>query len=198
MQSQNLQLAIESQRAQLQVVSGSRRAQLSIRQTPAQMQINRTPARVVVDSVASKNEMGIRTMIGHANHAVQLASARVGPAIASIVDEGRTMLNVHNNKRAIQTIAAQRGVHHKSVNIAAMPSRRPVIQVEGGTMNIDWNRGGVEIEVQMANAQMQYTPWSVTISVARYNSLEITIDDERAAQFAFPRNASGGAVNRAV
>jgi hypothetical protein len=142
--------------------------------------------------------MGIRTMLGHANHSVQMASARVGPAVASIVDEGRTMLNVHNNKRAIQSIAAQRGVHHKGVGIAAMPTRRPVIQVEGGTMNIDWNRGGVEIEVQLANAQMQYMPWSVTISVARYNSLEIMIDDERAASFVFPRGASGGAVNRAV
>jgi hypothetical protein len=198
MQSQNLQLAIESQRARLQVTSGSRQAQMSIRQTPATMQINRTPARVVVDSVASKDELGIRTMLGHANHAAQMARARVGPAVASIVDEGRSMLSVHNNRRAIQNIAAQRGTNQKSVNIAAMPTRRPVIQIEGGTMNIDWNRGGVEIEVQLANAQVQYQPWSVTISVARYNSLEITIDDERAAAFTYPRAASGRAVNRAV
>ena len=170
------QIDIRSKRAELRVLQ-SRKLQMSMRQVGTQMQIQTRRPKLDIDQTQCFAESGLKTSLEMAHTFYNESLTRGMEAIQSIAEEGVRFLQIEKKGNPFAEIARQRGVHIKRPVIVAMPRSRPQVSFQPGEVNITWTQPHVEMEWHWIEAQVEYIPYEVNITMLSYPSLDIRIEE---------------------
>lgn len=168
------QIDIQSKRAELRILQ-SRRLQMSMRQIHAQMQIETRRSKLNIDQTQCFAESGLKTSLELAHTFYSDSLTKGIQAIQSIAEEGVRFLKIEKKGNPIAEIARQRGVHFKQPVVTAMPKSRPIISFEPGEMQITWTQPRLEMNWHWIEAQVEYIPYEVNITMLSYPSIDIRL-----------------------
>ncbi|MDP4085198.1 MAG: DUF6470 family protein [Bacillota bacterium] len=175
MQSTFGQIEINTQSAQLQMEQPP--GTLTIEQPPAQMQVESRPARLTIDQTKAWADVNIKSAPQSIEDAAQEARQDVLEGIARRTQEGEAMMKIENGGNAIAELAKQHKVlpEHEFV-LGWIPSAGSVkIDVDPGSLDIQWKVNKPIINSQVNQPIIQYTPGSVEINMKQYPSLKIDV-----------------------
>ncbi|MDR0380582.1 MAG: DUF6470 family protein [Oscillospiraceae bacterium] len=170
-------IEIETRRAELQIAR-SRRLQLSMRQIAARMTIERQMPRIRIDQTESFASAGLRSPLSMMDDFYRRSLSEGLSSISSIVQEGLRFLRIEEGGSPIRSIAQGRGVRTRSFGAVAMPSVRPQIMVDPGSMQIQWTPHTLETNWEWLDSEVEFIPHQVSIRMNPYPSIEITLDDK--------------------
>ena len=74
-----------------------------------------------------------------------------------------------------------RGLRSAQLNVQALP--RPDVRIEPGHLDINWTPHSVEASWEVVEAEVEYVPYRVSVSVNPYPSIEISVAQEENQSF---------------
>ncbi len=150
-------------------------ADLSIKQLPSKMMIERKSSHLEIDQREAWNQLGFKSLgVLIADIADEYKQTGL-EAIGEIAEEGDQLAAIENKTDAIAEISAQKGNPPPAdFNIAFIPSYGSVkIHYTPTELQINWKRGGVEIDSKANKPLHQYQPGTTEVYLRQKQQLEI-------------------------
>jgi len=170
-------LQIASRFAKLQV-NRSQKTQLTVKQNAAQMNLETQHPKIQIDQTECFASSGLKTPLRMADDFYQRSLSAGLEAISSIVEEGLRFLRIEEGGSPIRDMAAARGVYTKQISVQAMPSERPQITVEPGSVRVDWVPHSIDMSWDVMEADVEFIPHQVNVDMETDPSIEISVANE--------------------
>ena len=150
-------------------------AEQSIKQVPATMNIDRKPTHLDIDQEQLWNELNFKNNSVFSEDMAEFAKQELMDAISEISQEGDQLAAIEQKTDAINAIVTSKiNPGSAEFNIAFIPSYGSVkINYTPTELNIDWNKGGVEIQVTPHKPNHTYTPGKTEVYLRQMQSLQI-------------------------
>ncbi|MEH7155110.1 DUF6470 family protein [Neobacillus drentensis] len=150
-------------------------AELSIKQVPATMNIDHKPYHLDINQEQMWNELNFKSNSVFSEDMAEFARQEGFEAIAEKSQEGDQMAAIEKKTDAIDAIVTSKANPGPAETIIAfIPSEGSVkINYTPPELNIDWKKGGAEIEVTPHKPNHTYTPGKTEVYLRQMQSLQI-------------------------
>lgn len=138
------------------------------------------PARIRIDQHDAFASAGLKTAADMSREAAQAGQANLLDFISKTAQDGKRYAAIENPGDAIAEIARRDTYKDHVFGIVLMPSVRPKITVEGGTLTFDPDpinalgmRNGMSGDYQRGYVECGYTPGQVRTYMRQYASISM-------------------------
>lgn len=135
-------------------------------------------AQVIIDQKQCFGEIGHKTPEMFAQYNAYRSRLKGSRAIDDIVKKGDILARVDKNPRAIQRLAKGAMGKRQDYTVDSVPKSRPEVSIDGGTMNINWDMGRVELEAVIKRPNISATKASIGIYLLQKPYIDITYKGE--------------------
>ena len=154
------------------------RASLQIQRAPAKVNISRnrgslgiqtTPSRLHVDTYETRASAGRKSAV-RSNQEYASAGRDAGhEATRRITEEGNQRLDSGGSKSTIADIVSSRMIHSAETVTAFIPSVRPEISIDPGTISFDVTMDQLTFDWNINHKpQLEFVPGNIEFSVTQY------------------------------
>ena len=189
-------IAIDSKRSSMYVKPGRYEAEMK-GNADSSLKMRTKHPKIQIDQTETFASAGIKKPLVMALENFKQALQDGIESIATIAQESLEFLKIEAPGNPIAEQAARIGATDYRLTIKAMPSVKPEITVDEGTIEIDAYEGPLEIDWKWIEPHSEYTPYEVKIEMENYPTIEITV--EPGVELQFPLNPGTGAnIDKAV
>ncbi len=146
------------------------------------MQMTSTKAKVKIDQDQAFNESGLKNNSAFLEDMVSRSKQAVSEGIAHRVQDGNTLMAIENGSDAIAEQASYNAWErfYHEFGLVTMPQSRPVITVEEGKVDYQFQRGKVTVLNSISEIDKgTYEAGKIEYYLKQKNSIEITpVGDE--------------------
>ncbi len=174
---QRAQLGWQTQNAKLAMSNNHIQAlDLEIQKPTLEMQ-SKAP-RILIDQTQPFAEAGLKNIQAFMEESVSHAKQVLLEGIGRIVDDGNAWIDIHNDYDPIpdQAVYNAYEMFDKSFNYGAIPTSRPRIDVDEGSVTYHFTPGRVTNRGPMQKVDMQYTPGKVDYFMKQYASIQFRFE----------------------
>jgi len=142
----------------------------------ARLEIRREPVQVLIDQFQCFSEAGRKSVFELGREYARLGREAALKAIGRIAEEGRRMAAIERKENVIPQLARERTTRDAAFNIAFIPTSRPEIQVTGGTMDMKYIPGSLQMDWEIhTTAEFDATLHKVEIYMRQWPELHIEV-----------------------
>ena len=171
----NIQLEMHVTPAKLQY--SSPRPSYTMARDAGGLQISSKPARLSIDTYEARSSMGFKTALDAGRQFAQKSFQSCKDGITSIMQEGRTLMNIQNKQdNAIGQLAYDRVLSsmQTDMQIAFLPSVPANISWEPYDLNIRYEMDKLNFDWHTSDSpNMEYTPAKIECLVKEYPRLDV-------------------------
>ena len=150
-------------------------AQMEIKQTPAILNIEKSESQLYIDPTRAWEALAKWSSLKLGEVITQRRQQMALEAIAEIVSKGDRLAAIHQSGNPIAQMAEESVYKMEEMYITGQPSYDNVdIFFEPGKLQIDWMRGGVDINVTPIAPQLQFTRGQVEVYLRQKNSIQFS------------------------
>jgi len=160
----------------------------------ARVRLRTTPPKLRIDSTETNAALGRKDPLRQFRDYAAVSEQRGIQKIGDIAREGLEFLRVERGGNPIARQAAAIGLKDVQVTIAPIPL--PEISFTQGDLQVSADINTLETRWQYDDGKSGYTPGKVTVSVAQYPRIEITV--EPGVELHFPSPTEGKYVDTAT
>ncbi len=177
MHSTPMKLAMQSTRARQEITTDKQN--LKLESEPSQFTINRMKSELRIDQSACFAEMGSKSPEQFSADNASYGYSMVLQGIERVVDQGNQLAAIENKSDPIPDQANYNafGQFEKSFNMQKPTGAKPNINFTPAKLDIQYKPAKVHNQSTYQKPQIEYIAGKLDISVAQYNSLEISVVD---------------------
>jgi hypothetical protein len=137
------------------------------------VRIDTQHVQVSIDQKQCFAEVGLKPADVFAKEVAQKSWSKGLKAIAAIARKGDTLARVDKNPNAIPALA--KGIMGKRLDytVAALPRSRPKISFSGGVVDINWDKGYVQLQAFTARPEITATRAGVDVYMLQKAAVDI-------------------------
>lgn len=165
---QSVPIAIEyiSQRAQLKY--NNEPASVNVTRQKGRANIQTNPAKIKIDSYEMRASMGMKTAQRLVQEYGQKSRAAGFEATANYAELGRAIVNSHGNGNPLADAAASKMISTTQTILSFIPSVKPDISVEGGTISFDYTMDKLTFDWDThVRPQVEFVPGEIRFTVTQ-------------------------------
>lgn len=155
-------------------------ASVSMKQNPSTLNIRTTKGQLTIDQSQAFAAMNLKpiTRLIRENASAGMQGASSG--VQRVSSEGDALMKIENGGNPIADIAKRNAEGPEpSFNIGFVPPPFSVrINYNPGRTDIQFNRGGVEMNAQTRKPEINYTPQKVNIHMREHNLIRFSAIDK--------------------
>ncbi|MGI6707485.1 MAG: DUF6470 family protein [Clostridia bacterium] len=168
------QIGIETHPSKLSIQQPPPRA--TMKRRDGRLEIRREPVQVLIDQSRCFAEAGRKPISEMGKEYARLGREAALEAIGRIAEEGRRLMAIEKKENVISQIARERMTRDASFNIAFIPSSRPEIRMMGGTLDIEYIPGFIQMDWEIhTTAEFDATLHKVDIYMRQWPELHIEV-----------------------
>lgn len=177
MTSQMGKITIEQTKGQMDIVQP--KAELMIEQPNAEISIQTTKGSLTIDQTQAWEETNLMSTIRLNENFAEVGKQAALEAIQRRAEQGAQLIDIHHGGNVIAEQAIQNGhPTYKEPSIQYIPSPLAVkVHYEKGQLNMDVAPQKPVIDIQVSQPLIDYQRGDVRISMERYPSLTIELDE---------------------
>lgn len=165
----NALIGIDSTRAKLSIEQP--RAVFEMKQKLPKVDIKTELGHIIIDQRQCFNEAGLKDNTAFAEYVVQESRQAVLEGISRVSYEGDMMAAIETKINAVAEIAASNSIRMYDFNVDFIPKSRPKIDFTDGGLDIQLERGYVDLRVIPQKPVINYEPGKVDIYMRQYPSI---------------------------
>lgn len=152
------------------------KAEVQISQTPAKMTLNPTPSRLSIDQSECWADMDLKHISRRIAEEAADGKRAVLEYIGKTAEEGTQLRSIEHKGDVLRNLAMQaRIMPEYNIQYSNVPENFSLrIDVLPGELNMDWQRGGVNVDVKTIPYSQNYEMGKIDYYVKQKN--ELTID----------------------
>ncbi|MDR1736325.1 MAG: DUF6470 family protein [Oscillospiraceae bacterium] len=150
--------------------------------------------QVTIDQTECFATSGLKTPIRLALDWCKRGAQAATEAIGKIASEGKEFVRIERDSKPIQSQARRIGYKDATLTVVSMPSVRPDINFQMGTVEVDVE-GGAEFDWNPSRSEGSYTPAQVSGGWLERPYIQITVVPKRALYFPPRENLTGQSVD---
>ncbi|MBF8982980.1 hypothetical protein IZY60_05475 [Lutibacter sp. B2] len=173
----NAQIGMEITNAKVDIQQPQ--ADVNMKTKHAQVNIKSENSKIHIDQSVCFSESGLKDVFELIKSSANLGKQRASQAIARISSEGDQLMRIENGGNPIisQAIRNAFEADNKDYNIGLTPKSRPKISATDPKLNIDFQKGEVNIDVNVNKPIINYQPGKVNIYLNQKDSINIEYVD---------------------
>lgn len=167
-----IEISYRSKRAELRQTTPQPRAQVT--RVKGKQEIRTEPAQIKIDSYEMRASMGLKTAPRSVEEFSQAGRADALTATAQYAEEGNNIMESYGEGEPIIDNAMSKVLSTTETYMNFIPSVRPQMWVEGGTISFDYSMDRLNYDWNVSTRpEMEYIPGGVEFSVDRYHQVII-------------------------
>lgn len=175
----NAQIGMETTNAKLDIQQS--KADVKMQTKQAKLNIKSENSKIQIDQSVCFSESGLKDVFELIKSSANLGKQRASQATARIASEGDQLMRIENGGNPIVSQAIRNAFEadNKDYNIGLTPKSRPKISATDPKLNIDFQKGAVNIDVKVNKPIINYQPGKVDTYLKQKNSINIEYVDVR-------------------
>ena len=161
--------------------SGNAALTLSISSEQPLLEMQTVKPQIRIDQTQPFAEAGLKNIRAFMEDNIAYSREIVQGGVSRIVSQGNEFINIHTEVDPIpeQALNNAYDMFDKEFNYAAIPTTRPTITLEKGSVNYSLKRGSVTNNSSPQPVNLSYTPYQVQFSVSQYNSVSFRYEQPK-------------------
>lgn len=166
-QSVPIKLDYSSKRASLQQSTSPPTAYVT--RTKGRADIRTEPMRINIDSYETRASAGLKSARRSIEEFAEAGRADAVTATQEIVEQGNNIVDSHGKGNPIVENAMSKVMTTHETIMSFIPSVRPQMSTEGGTINFDYTMDRLDFDWNVQpRPTMEFVPGSIEFTVAQY------------------------------
>jgi len=152
------------------------KATIEIHQVPAKLEIEHSYPQVEIDQRKARGALGFVPYLDFMNRIHEGIKLSFLNNLAQMAEKGDRLTAIDQPGNSIADLATFERIELPELDYLDTPSYDNVeINVKPARLNINWIKGGADLQVQPNKPELNYTPGKVNIYLLQRNSLEISL-----------------------